>query len=53
MKLTNNDILIELLTKMKIEAHFKNKTQTVTMKLTDLYQLCINLLKLEGRYSDE
>ena len=49
----NNDILIELLTKMKIETHFQKKDKVVSIKLTDLYQLCINLLKLEGRYTDE
>lgn len=44
----NNDILIELLTKMRIETHFKGKDRVVTLKLTDLQQLFINLLKLES-----
>lgn len=44
----NNDILIELLTKMRIETHFNKEDKMVTMKLTDLHQFCIKLLKLES-----
>ena len=39
----NNDILIELLTKMRIETHFKGENRVVTLKLTDLQQLFIKL----------
>lgn len=46
--LENNEILIELLTKMRIETHFNKKDRLVTMKLTDLHQFCIKLLKLES-----
>ena len=44
----NNDILIELLTQMRIETHFEGKDRVITIKLTDLQQLFIKLLKLES-----
>lgn len=44
----NNEILINLLTEMKIKTHFENKDKLVTMKLSDLQQFCIKLLKLES-----
>lgn len=44
----NNEILIDLLTEMKIKTHFENKDQLITMKLSDLQQFCIKLLKLES-----
>lgn len=44
----NNDILINLLTEMRIQTHFENKDKIVTMKLSDLQQFCIKLLKLEN-----
>lgn len=44
----NNDILIELLTKMRIETHFEGKDRVIHIKLTDFQQFCIKLLKLES-----
>ena len=43
----NNDILISLLTEMKIKTHFEGKDKIITMKLSDLQNFCIKLLKLE------
>lgn len=44
----NNDILIQLLTEMKIQTHFEGKDRVITLKLSDLQSLMIKLLKLEG-----
>ena len=41
------DILIELLTKMRIKTIFNKQDKTITMKLSDLQQFCIKLLMLE------
>jgi hypothetical protein len=44
----NNDLLISLLTEMKIKTHFEGKDKIITMKLSDLQNFCIRLLELEG-----
>lgn len=44
----NNDILISLLTEMKIKTHMENKDKLITMTLMQLQEFCIKLLKLEG-----
>ena len=43
----NNDLLISLLTEMKIKTHFEGKDKIITMKLSDLQSFCIRLLELE------
>ena len=43
----NNDLLISLLTEMKIKTHFEGKDRYITLKLSDLQNFCIRLLKLE------
>ena len=43
----NNELLIQLLTEMKIKTHFEGKDKIITMKLSDLQNFCIKLLKLE------
>ena len=48
MEKSNNDILIELLTQMRIETHFEGKDRYVTLKLSDIQNLFIKLLELEG-----
>ena len=47
MEKNNNDILIELLTEMRIATHFEGKDKIITMKLSDLQNFCIKLLELE------
>lgn len=42
-----NEILQELLTEMKIKNHIEHKDMMVTMKYSNLIELCIRLLKLE------
>ena len=49
----NNELLIELLTKMRIETVFNKKDKIVSMKLSDLQMLCIKLLKLESKVNVE
>ena len=44
----NNELLIQLLTEMKIKTHFEGKDRYVTLKLSDIQNLFIKLLKLEG-----
>lgn len=44
----NNDLLISLLTEMKIKTHFEGKDRYVTLKLSDIQNLFIKLLELEG-----
>ena len=43
----NNELLIQLLTEMKIKTHFEGEDKIITMKLSDLQNFCIKLLKLE------
>jgi hypothetical protein len=43
----NNDILLELLTEMKIQTHFEKKDRVITITLMQLQDLFIKLLKLE------
>lgn len=43
----NNDLLISLLTEMKIKTHFEGKDKMICMKLSDLQNFCIRLLELE------
>jgi hypothetical protein len=47
-KESSNEILIELLTRMKIQTHFEKKDRVITIKLSELQDLLIKLLKLEG-----
>jgi hypothetical protein len=42
----NIEELIELLTKMRIESVFNGKNNVIKIKQSDLYLLCIKLLKL-------
>ena len=42
-----NEILQELLTEMKIKNHIEHKDMMVTMKYSNLIELCIRLLKWE------
>ena len=44
----NNKILLEILRKMRIETHFEHKDRYVTLKLSDMQNLFIKLLELEG-----
>ena len=44
----NNEILQSLLMEMKIKTHFEGKDRVVTLKLSELQNLMIKLLKLEG-----
>lgn len=44
----NNELLIQLLTEMKIQTHFEKKDRVITIKLSELQGLFIKLLKLEG-----
>ena len=47
MMMKTNEILQELLTEMKIKNHIEHKNMMVTMKYSNLIELCIRLLKLE------
>ena len=42
-----NEMLQELLTEMKIKNHIEHKDMMITMKYSNLIELCIRLLKLE------
>ena len=46
MEKDNNDILISLLTEMKIQTHFEKKDRVITITLMQLQELFIKLLKL-------
>lgn len=44
----NNELLLKLLRKMKIQTHFEKKDRVVTLTLMQLQDLFIKLLELEG-----
>ena len=49
----NKEELISLLTEMKIRIHFEKKDRLITLKLTDIINLFIKLLKLLGNEEDK
>lgn len=49
----NKEELISLLTEMKIKIHFEKKDRLITLKLTDIINLFIRLLKLLGNEEDK